>query len=88
MRLPEPGLFGWWSAVLAGEALEPLDQVPERTSRAVFGSVLVLSGIQLAGVPEANHVIAVAPVVVAPALGASLLRRLQRLHRIAAREAT
>jgi hypothetical protein len=34
-------------------------KVPERGLRIAFGIVLVLSGIKVAGVPQANYVIAV-----------------------------
>jgi uncharacterized membrane protein YfcA len=77
-------LVGSIPGVLIGSSLSI--KVPERSLRVVFGIVLVLSGIKLVGVPEANYVIAVILLALAAALGTWLLR-LARLRRSAAQEA-
>jgi uncharacterized membrane protein YfcA len=77
-------LVGSIPGVLIGSSLSI--KVPERSLRVVFGIVLVLSGIKLVGVPEANYVIAAILVALAALLGAWLLR-LVRLRRSAAQEA-
>ena len=77
-------LVGSIPGVLIGSNLSV--KVPERALRVVFGIVLVLSGIKLVGVPEANYVIAVLLGALAALLGAWLLR-LVRLRRSAAQEA-
>jgi len=77
-------LVGSIPGVLLGSSLSI--KVPERSLRVVFGIVLVLSGIKLAGVPEANYVIAVILVALAALLGAWVLRTV-RLRRGAAQEA-
>jgi uncharacterized membrane protein YfcA len=77
-------LVGSIPGVLIGSSLSI--KVPERSLRIVFGIVLVLTGIKLAGVPDANYVIAVILVALAALLGAWLLRRV-RLRRSAAQEA-
>jgi uncharacterized membrane protein YfcA len=76
-------LVGSIPGVLIGSNLSI--KVPERSLRVVFGIVLVLSGIKLVGVPEANYVIAVILAALAALLGAWLLR-LVRLRRSAAQE--
>jgi hypothetical protein len=77
-------LVGSIPGVLIGSNLSI--RVPERCLRTSFGIVLVLSGIKLVGVPEANYVIAVILVALALTLAAWLVRE-QRLRRIAAQEA-
>ncbi|HEY4346718.1 MAG TPA: sulfite exporter TauE/SafE family protein [Gaiellaceae bacterium] len=77
-------LVGSIPGVLIGSNLSI--RVPERSLRTSFGIVLVLSGIKLVGVPEANYVIAVILVALALTLAAWLVRE-QRLRRIAAQEA-
>jgi hypothetical protein len=78
-------LVGSIPGVLIGSNLSV--KVPERSLRTVFGLVLVLSGVKLVGIPEANYVIAVALVLLAGLLVAWLLRR-QRLRRVTAQQAT
>jgi hypothetical protein len=77
-------LVGSIPGVLIGSSLSI--KVPERSLRVVFGIVLVLSGIKLVGLPEANYVIAAILVALAALLGGWLLR-LMRLRRSAAQEA-
>ena len=80
-------LFGFnakVAGVLLGSSLSI--KVPERSLRIVFGVVLVLSGIKVVGVPEANDVIS-AILGALLALLAGWLVRLARLRRVAAQEA-
>ncbi|HWE80213.1 MAG TPA: sulfite exporter TauE/SafE family protein [Gaiellaceae bacterium] len=78
-------LVGSIPGVLIGSNLSI--KVPERSLRTVFGIVLVLSGIKLVGVPEANYVICGMLVALAVLLVLWLLRQ-QRVRRLAAQEAT
>jgi uncharacterized membrane protein YfcA len=77
-------LVGSIPGVLIGSNLSI--KVPERSLRLVFGVVLVLSGIKLVGVPEANYVIATILAAFALLLAGWLLRQ-QRVRRVAAQEA-
>ena len=78
-------LVGSIPGVLIGSNLSI--KVPERSLRLVFGFVLVLSGIKLVGVPNANYVIAVLLGVGVVVLIAWLLRA-AHLRRVSASEAT
>jgi hypothetical protein len=77
-------LVGSIPGVLIGSNLSV--RVPERSLRTVFGIVLVLSGIKLVGVPDANYVIVVILAALAAVLLVWLVRQ-QRLRRLAAQEA-
>jgi hypothetical protein len=62
-------------------------RVPERALRLAFGAVLVLSGVKIVGMPQANLVIEVGVgVLVAAFLGWSVRELL--LRRVAAQNAT
>jgi Flp pilus assembly protein TadB len=78
-------LVGSIPGVLVGSNLSI--KVPERSLRSVFGIVLVLSGIKLVGVPEANYVICGMLVALAVLLVVWILRQ-QRVRRVEAQEAT
>jgi uncharacterized membrane protein YfcA len=81
-------LVGSIPGVLIGSNLSI--KVPERALRVAFGTVLILSGIKLVGVPYANYIIAGGVVCMAIVLVAWLVRqvRIRRLERVPAREAT
>jgi uncharacterized membrane protein YfcA len=76
-------LVGSIPGVLIGSSLSI--RVPERPLRVSFGIVLVLSGIKLVGVPDANYVIAVVLGILAVALVTWLIRqaRIRRISRVA-----
>jgi hypothetical protein len=65
-------------------------RVPERSLRVAFGTVLILSGIKLVGVPYANYIVAGGVVCLALALVAWLVRRVRvrRLERVSTQGAT
>jgi uncharacterized protein len=77
-------LVGSIPGVLIGSSLSI--RVPERSLRVGFGIVLILSGIKLVGVPNANYVIASALGALALALGVWLARA-ARLRRVQAQGA-
>jgi uncharacterized protein len=77
-------LVGSIPGVLIGSSLSI--RVPERWLRVGFGIVLILSGIKLVGVPNANYVIASALGVLALAL-VVWLARAARLRRVQAQGA-
>ena len=77
-------LTGSIPGVLIGSHLSV--RVPEQGLRIGFGVVLLLSGIKLVGVPQANWVIAIMLGVLAVVLGLWLLYNV-RLKRLAAQEA-
>jgi hypothetical protein len=78
-------LVGSIPGVLIGSHLSV--RVPERILRVAFGVVLILSGIKLVGVPQANLVIAISLGVGTAVLVAWLIR-LARVRRVAAQSAT
>jgi uncharacterized membrane protein YfcA len=78
-------LVGSIPGVLVGSQLSI--KVPERALRVAFGAVLVLSGIKIVGVPQANVVIAVGLGVFAAVFAVWSVRQL-RVRRLAAEEPT
>jgi hypothetical protein len=78
-------LVGSIPGVLIGSHLSV--RVPERILRVAFGVVLIVSGIKLVGVPQANLVIAISLGVGTAVLVAWLIR-LARVRRVAAQSAT
>ena len=81
-------LVGSIPGVLIGSSLSI--KVPERALRVAFGTVLILSGIKLVGVPYANYIVAGGVVCLVIVLVAWLVRqvRIRRLERVSTQEAT
>jgi uncharacterized protein len=77
-------LVGSIPGVLLGSQLSI--KVPERALRVAFGAVLVLSGIKIVGVPQANVVIAVGLGVFAAVFAVWSIRQL-RVRHLAAEDA-
>jgi uncharacterized membrane protein YfcA len=78
-------LVGSIPGVLIGSHLSI--KVPERALRVAFGAVLVLSGIKIVGVPQANAVIAAGLGIFAAVTAVWWVRQL-RVRRLATEDAT